>query len=258
MNEGILLRHFSSSPKKWHYFAKPWLTLGWVLCCLWGPTLLGQAENTIIDANTGDFVWADDIMIPDDASKSAHVTRLWPEGIVPYVFHSAIQPWQRDMIFAAMDEWASAAYLRFVPRDGHDNYIYFQIDTNPAPGLCGRSFIGMVGGLQKIFISCWNHPLILHEIGHALGLIHEHQRSDRDTYVQVLWNNIIPGSEGNFGINNFALLSTPYDFESIMHYHRQAFSKNGSYTLITTPPYQDYLFVMGTAQNLSELDREGY
>ncbi|WP_162851303.1 M12 family metallopeptidase [Panacagrimonas perspica] len=32
--------------------------------------------------------------------------------------------------------------------------------------------------------------VILHEMGHAAGLGHEHQRDDRNTYVTVIWNNI--------------------------------------------------------------------
>lgn len=33
---------------------------------------------------------------------------------------------------------------------------------------------------------------------HALGFWHEQSRADRDSYVYVLWNNIIPGMEYNF------------------------------------------------------------
>ena len=30
---------------------------------------------------------------------------------------------------------------------------------------------------------------------HVVGFIHEHQRDDRDGYVKIVWNNIIPGMD---------------------------------------------------------------
>ncbi|MGB9085805.1 MAG: M12 family metallopeptidase, partial [Terriglobales bacterium] len=39
---------------------------------------------------------------------------------------------------------------------------------------------------------------ILHEMGHVIGLWHEHERSDRNTYVTVNYNNVIKGSWSNF------------------------------------------------------------
>lgn len=59
--------------------------------------------------------------------------------------------------------------------------------------------------------------------------------SDRDNYVQVQWGNIIDGTESNFDVyspSDVTRFSTPYDYQSIMHYSAFAFSKNGLPTIV--------------------------
>ena len=111
--------------------------------------------------------------------------------------------------------------------------------SNSDPKICGLSYIGRTRSStssngQPISISrdCIRRGVIQHEMMHALGFYHEQSRPDRDDYVTINYDNIIGGADGPYA-NNFAKtnkidsLGAPYDYESVMHYNRYAFSASG-------------------------------
>ena len=70
-------------------------------------------------------------------------------------------------------------------------------------------------------LSVWQKGLYLHEIGHAIGLVHEHQLPDRDRYIDILMHNVAPHFRIFFNkyspafVNQFQV---PYEYSSVMHY----------------------------------------
>jgi hypothetical protein len=69
---------------------------------------------------------------------------------------------------------------------------------------------------------------------HAIGLFHEQSRADRDRFVKVNWDNIIPAYKSNFETQSLenTTYSFEYDYDSIMHYGKTYFSKQkGKQTL---------------------------
>ena len=88
------------------------------------------------------------------------------------------------------------------------------------------SSVGMRGGEQILSISKYdsNKGTALHEIGHALGLIHEQQRRDRDEYININWDNIQSDKKSNFKIweeSHAVIKYIPdvlFDYKSIMLY----------------------------------------
>ena len=83
--------------------------------------------------------------------------------------------------------------------------------------------------IKRINIFCSKITVLLffqlgtpvHEIGHMLGFWHEHQRHDRNSHVDILYENIQAGAESNFNILSAFTGDTkglPYDFSSVMHY----------------------------------------
>ena len=169
----------------------------------------------------------------------------WPGGNVYYSFSNNVSAVKQKAFLDGMAEWATFANLHFIPYTNEANYVLVYEATG-AEG--GASMVGMVGGQQTILIgpTSWNRPTICHELGHTLGLVHEHQRSDRNSYVNVLTNNIAPGQAGNFVLLSSSQNQTPYDFLSIMHYSRTNLSVSPLLDVIDPlPAYTNYLNTMG-------------
>ena len=121
-----------------------------------------------------------------------------------------------------------------------------------------RSFIGRLDrSLQPQAINlganCITFPVVLHEIGHALGFFHEQSRADRDDYIRVMTNNILQGFENGFDkltSDQATTLNLGYDYASIMHYGATTFARQGTSALVANNPN----IPIGDAQELSPLD----
>ena len=146
-----------------------------------------------------------------------------------------------------MQEWSGVTCLRFIirTRAAIRDYIEFRTDGRG----CFSSSIGRNGGRQVINLQnprCMQHGIILHEIGHAIGFWHEQSRPDRNLFVTIDNNNIIPDKLANFQVRNLYETDNQgsiYDYGSIMHYGRFFFSANSRPTI--------------TVNNIDEYNRQG-
>jgi phenylpyruvate tautomerase PptA (4-oxalocrotonate tautomerase family) len=77
----------------------------------------------------------------------------------------------------------------------------------------------------------------MHEIGHAIGLLHEQGRPDRDQYLAWQPQNVAKIARSQSAITTFnRKATTPYDFGSLMHYGDFSASANGQPAYVTMPP----------------------
>uniref|UniRef100_A0A914VAY5 Metalloendopeptidase n=1 Tax=Plectus sambesii TaxID=2011161 RepID=A0A914VAY5_9BILA len=152
---------------------------------------------------------------------------------VPYTIANNFSSHGLDIIKSAFAEFSSKTCIYFVPKSiGDEDYIHIM----KGDGCSSR--VGRTGGQQVISLGkgCLEKSVILHELMHAIGFLHEHQRSDRDHYVTILEENV-EKSEHRANFPNYSSkvvtdLDAPYDYKSVMHYGKNAFSANGSDTIV--------------------------
>lgn len=156
--------------------------------------------------------------------------KLWDGAVVPYEFSMeyTLLPIEQLTIRRVMRDIAKHSCVRFVKRTDEQDYLKIIVDRDRC-----YSYVGRVGGEQQLSLgllcATWlDLGPVYHELFHALGFYHEHNRPDRDRHIEVNWDNIAEGSEKNFvkrEMNTVELLDLPYDIDSVMHYSPFTFSK---------------------------------
>ncbi|RYD22422.1 MAG: hypothetical protein EOP88_08180 [Verrucomicrobiaceae bacterium] len=159
----------------------------------------------------------------------------WPGGVIPYEFDPALSAAQKETYLDGLREYGLAGNITFVARTSQTPYVLFKYSPT-GPNLVSGS------NPQVVEINLLTRGQICHEMGHSLGLEHEHQRANRDDFIQVNYSNVVAGNNSVFDVLPTAVQFGTYDFESVMHYGRDVLSTQPGVldTIAVKPAYQKY------------------
>ncbi|KAA0190791.1 hypothetical protein HAZT_HAZT011452 [Hyalella azteca] len=113
-----------------------------------------------------------------------------------------------------MNRFQRAPWLYF-------GYKIFFGNGNGCSSPIGRQtfFLYWLFGQQVTLGStCYEFSTVVHEIGHSLGVHHEHSRTGRDAAIRALYDNGLTEELSNFQVYETRNFNTEYDYYSVMHY----------------------------------------
>ncbi|KAE8598660.1 hypothetical protein XENTR_v10016896 [Xenopus tropicalis] len=217
----------------------------------------GGKKLDIFDINEGAGLdlFEGDIILADTNQRNSIIgdRYRWPIP-VPYFLEDSLEINAKALVLEAFERYRLKTCIDFKPWEGEPNYISVFKDSG-----C-YSYVGNLRqGKQQLSlgVNCDRIATIQHEFLHALGFWHEQSRADRDDYVTIVWDRILPGREHNFNVYDDTRsnsLNVPYDYTSVMHYSKTAFQNGSEPTIVTK--IDAFSDVIGQRMDFSDYDLE--
>ena len=196
-----------------------------------------------------------------------NVNFLWPDGEVKYEIDPKYKNSDQDFIRTTLRnlQFKLNSCIRFIEsKEDKRVFITNNVTANNITYTgcmtpIGYQFTNMPDQpTQNLILSspkCITTGTIEKMFLYILGIFHTEARSDRDSYIRIMWGNIISGKEQNFRkypsniLNDHGL---PYDYNSLMHSGRYYGSCNGKITIKTLDKSKQHL--IGQVKGVSEGD----
>ncbi|RWS30335.1 zinc metalloproteinase nas-4-like protein [Leptotrombidium deliense] len=161
--------------------------------------------------------------------RTALKGKQWPNATVYFQFENQDEYDDDDvkLIEESMKYIEEKSCVKFVKRT---NEPYF-VQIRALKGCKAEIGYMQVERQQLIldFPNCMIKGIIIHELMHTLGFIHEQTRFDRDKHITVHFDNIRDGKHDNYELTcerQSDTLGEPYDAKSVMHYLWNDFAKD--------------------------------
>lgn len=157
---------------------------------------------------------------PNKRVGYSSVDKHWPNGVVPIRLKEGdFDEEMKNKIQFAMDYIMNVSCIKFKTEfNEHDfpNHVLAQYVD-----MTCSSQVGFVGRVQdlNLYNKCGKGNII-HELLHTLGFMHMHTAPERDNFVEIITENIMPETINNFEktVLPVSMYNTLYEYSSIMHY----------------------------------------
>lgn len=136
------------------------------------------------------------------------------------------------------------------------------VKSDPEDGCW--SFVGRVSGIPELEFAGQSQPLNLgrgcetmgmaaHQVMHALGVLHQLSRSDRDSFIRLHTENMVSGiAAEDLATDHEPYTETTYDYLSLMNVGVYTFASENMMTF--TPLDNSFVSLMGQRHGLSPTD----
>ncbi len=156
--------------------------------------------------------------VPKTEANLGSRLRPWTNKRVFFLFEPSFT--YKKLMRQAMRSITKDTGVQFVKGKGRGNYVRI------FNGSGNYSYVGMIGRAQDLSLQSNSLGVAIHELGHAVGLMHEHQRTDRDDFL-IVHPDYVNNSQYTKSGETFG----QFDINSIMLYGSQRLG-NGEYTMV--------------------------
>lgn len=141
-------------------------------------------------------------------------------------FNSDINEDTRKEVWNSLASIMLVSCIRFEEDNSHEPSEFTKLIFEN--GTRSNSNLGYDQNFNS-FISINNHCRtgnIIHDLFHVFGFHHMQSSTNRDNFVQIEYNNIVPKylNASKQVRNDFSMYGTQYDYDSITHYPRRAYA----------------------------------
>lgn len=187
---------------------------------------------------------------------------LWPNGFIRFVLHTK----NDNLILHAMETimYMTCLTFRYDYGSNPNHYLFVgdglgRKSCNATLGMKYNDYDITRVSYQSINLhpDCMTYPIVLHLLLHTLGLPNEHQRIDRDNFINIHYNNVnLEKKIERIHIPNFP--KSPYLTDSIMHFRSFALTNNTAENPSMTSKNTNKTFEMPLLGSLYDFQKLNY
>lgn len=163
-------------------------------------------------------------------AKGASVFQNWPGGVVKYAWDPSIDARAKRLLEEAMPQWRAKTCIKFSETAAGKGVVTFMSSKKGCHAHLGYGS-SYARRLNLEMPGCNKIGIAIHELGHVIGLLHEHARPDAVDYIKFQHQNMNQFGKSTLKTDSrVPTAHVPYDMASVMHYGAWAGAKSTSRT----------------------------